>query len=76
MTLRPVDLDAPDAVFLVFPLHGNREGEGGDAFEVQMFTDELSALRAANREEGLRAVRIHHGQTLLDAYEEAKRALD
>lgn len=73
MTLRPVDLDAPDAVWLVFELHGDREGEGGDVFEVQMFTDELSALRAANRGESLRAVRIRHGQTVLEAYEESKK---
>ncbi|WP_280195920.1 hypothetical protein [Nocardia farcinica] len=57
-----------DGAWLVFPQAGEREGEGGDAYEVMNFGDqELAALREANRREGFKAVYVLPGQTILEA---------
>ncbi|WP_157115029.1 hypothetical protein [Nocardia niwae] len=62
-----------DGNWLVFPEHGARAGEGGDAYEVMNFgTEELAALREANRRDGYRAVYVLPGQTILEAWEKQR----
>jgi hypothetical protein len=62
-----------DGSWLAFPEKGARAGEGGDAFEVMNFgTDELAALREANRRDGFRAVYVLPGQTILEALEKQR----
>ncbi|MFE7744475.1 hypothetical protein [Nocardia sp. NPDC057455] len=62
-----------EGAWLVYPVQGDRDGEGGDCYEVAFFADnELEALRAANRQSNLRAVYIKPGQTILEASEKQR----
>ncbi|MGY1946689.1 hypothetical protein [Nocardia asiatica] len=57
-----------DGAWLAFPIEGDRDGEGGDAYAVAYFGDnELEALRFVNCHPGYRAVYVKPGQTILEA---------
>lgn len=62
-----------EGAWLVYPVEGDRDGEGGDCYEVAFFADnELEALRYANRNRNYRAVYIKPGQTILEAVEKQR----
>ncbi|MFD6400702.1 hypothetical protein [Nocardia sp. NPDC060249] len=72
LTVAPLDVDG---VWLVYPVVGSRDGEGGDCYEIRSFGDnENQALRYANRHDGYRAVLIKPGQTLIQAVEAMEEA--
>ncbi|MBF6358088.1 hypothetical protein IU449_26695 [Nocardia higoensis] len=58
-----------EGAWLAYPIEGDRDGEGGDCYEVAFFADdELAALRFVNARDGFRAVFIKPGQTILEAW--------
>lgn len=66
-----------DGVWLVYPISGKREGQGGDCYEVVSFgDDETKALRYVNRHDGYRAAYIKPGQSLAEAVEAMEAADD
>lgn len=77
MTPEPRDPVPLDGVWLVYPVAGERAGNGGDCYEVISFgDDETRALRYVNRHDGFKAAYVKPGQSLLEAVNAMEAAAD
>ncbi len=77
MSSRPQEPGLLDGVWLVYPVAGERAGNGGDCYEVMSFGDnENRALRYVNKHDGVKAAYVKPGQTLLEAVTAMEVAAD